>query len=377
MARNRRRNIVILGATGSIGDNALAVLRKHPDSYRLMGVAAHSNEAGLDAVADEFAVPHKELFASSGMEGLMRMATLAEAEVVLVATTGTYGMLPALAALEAGKTVALASKEAVVYGGALFMEQVRAAPGQLIPVDSEHNALFQCLIGRDPATVERLILTASGGPFLRFTRREMAAVTVDAALAHPNWQMGPKITVDSATMANKGLELIEARWLFDVAPEQLQVVIHPQSIVHSMVAFRDGTVMAQAARPSMMLPIQFAFDYPLMQPAACERMDFSKIQHWEFRPPDLRQFPCLRLAMEAMAHGGLAPAVFNTANQVAVGAFLQKRCGYLAIPRLIEHCLSKLDIAMPDSLEALVEMEPVLLETATAALSRFSHSNLT
>lgn len=368
MGGARARNVVLLGATGSIGRSTLEVIRHAAGRLRLVGIASLRNAAGLEAIGDEFAVPHRSLFSRDGSEGLLRLATLEEADVVVLATTGTVGLQAAAAALDADKTLALASKEILVLAGELFVQHARKAPGRLIPVDSEHSALFQCLLGRDPRSIHQMILTASGGPFLRRTPREMHHITLAEALSHPNWSMGTKITIDSATMANKGLELIEARWLFDLPAERLRVVIHPQSIIHSMVEFVDGSVMAQMGRPSMTLPIQFAIDYPDTAPSPAPRLDFDRIHQLELRPPDLDQFPCLALAMEALHQGGAAPALFNAANQIAVEAFIEKRLPFLAIPGLIRHCLRHNRTRPAQSLADCQRMEAEMLAFARAAL---------
>jgi len=359
------RTIVLLGATGSIGESTLAVIRQHPQRFRLIGVAANRNAAALDAIAAEFKAPHRALFQEHGTEGLIGLATLPEADIVVVATTGTIGVRPTVAALQAGKTVGLANKETLVLAGQYIMP---LAGGRLLPVDSEHNAhnaIFQCLDGRgDPAHLHRILLTASGGPFLHYTVRELAQVTPADALRHPNWDMGPKVTIDSATLANKGLEMMEARWLFGLQPDQIDVVIHPQSIIHSMVEFRDGSVIAQLAPPSMTFPIQHVLSWPDRLAPCGPRLDFGRIHRLELRPPDEDKFPCLRLARQALRQGGLAPALFNAANEAAVAAFLEKRLGFLAIPRLIEECLAKAAFAEPASLEELLALEPELVEFA-------------
>lgn len=363
------RKIVLLGATGSIGESTLKVIRRHPERFELLGVAANRNDQALEAIAREFGAAERSLHEREGLDGLIRLATLPEADVVIVATTGTVGVRPTIAALEAGKTVGLANKETLVLAGAHVMAAAQAGKGRLLPVDSEHNAIFQCLEGlKDPADLKRIILTASGGPFLHHTLRELGEVTVAQALAHPNWDMGPKVTVDSATMANKGLEMIEAKWLFDLQPDQIEVVVHPQSIIHSMVELRDCSIIAQLAPPSMTFPIQHVLGYPDKLEPCQSGLDFSAIHRLELRPADTDKFPCLRLAGEALRQGGLAPAIFNAANEAAVEAFLENRLGFLAIPRLIEHCLSKAAFPEPGSLDELLALEKELL--------RFSRSEL-
>ncbi|NBD38612.1 MAG: 1-deoxy-D-xylulose-5-phosphate reductoisomerase [Verrucomicrobia bacterium] len=362
------RNVVLLGATGSIGENTLAVIAAHPGLFRLLGAAAHSNAEALRGIAHRFEVPHTRLFRESGMEGLVELAALPEADVIVVATTGIDGLRPMLAALEAGKVVGLASKEILVVGGEVVMAAVKACPGRLLPVDSEHNALFQCLDGREAApSVRRLLLTASGGPFLHHTRREMEAVTLEEALRHPNWAMGPKITIDSATMANKGLEMIEARWLFDVPPEAIDVVLHPQSLIHSLVEFIDGCLLAQLSPPSMTFALQHVLGYPERMEPTSEPLDLMKIHHLELRPPDWGKFPCLRLAREALRGGGALPALFNAANSVAVEAFLAKRIPFSGIARIIEETLARNVPALP-GLDELTLFEESLRKTAAEQL---------
>lgn len=367
------RNIVLLGATGSIGQSTLAVVREHPDRFRLLGVAARKNEQALRDIAGEFAVPHTCLSGERGVDCLIELALLPEADVVVVATTGTVGVQPTIAALEAGKTVALANKETMVMAGSFVMEAARRSKGRLLPVDSEHNAIFQCLEGmKGKAQLKRILLTASGGPFLHHTRRELENVTVEEALRHPNWEMGEKVTVDSATMANKGLEMMEAHWLFDARPDQIEVVIHPQSIIHGMVEFIDGSVIAQMAPTSMTFPIQHALAYPEKATPALPTLDFTRIHRLELRPPDPGKFPCLRLAVEAMRSGGLSPVVYNTANETAVRAFLGKRLSYLRIPQFIEHCLQNAGFATPSTLQELIELETVIADFSEGQLKQFS-----
>lgn len=368
------KKVVLLGATGSIGENTLAVIRHHPDRFKLLGVAANRNADALEAITREFSVPHSVLFKETGVEGLLELATLPEADVVIVATTGTIAVRPTIAALEAGKTVGLANKETLVMAGRFVMEAARRSTGRILPVDSEHNAVFQCLEGmRDKAHMKRILLTASGGPFLHHTPGELERVTVEDALRHPNWDMGAKVTVDSATMANKGLEMIEAHWLFDAAPAQIEVVVHPQSIIHSMVEFTDGSVIAQMAPPSMTFPIQHVLAWP-EKPSPCHPgIDFSRIQKLELRPPDLGKFPCLRLAREALVQGDLAPVVYNSANEVAVQAFMDKNLSFLQIPRFIEQCLQNTAFSTPSTLDELIAIEGDLLIWSREQLSHFAN----
>ncbi len=365
------KKVVLLGATGSIGGSTLTVIRQNPDHFQLIGAAANSNVDTLERIVEEFNVPHKVLFEEQGLEGLLELATIPEADLVIVATTGTIAVRPTIAALEAGKTVGLANKETLVLAGEFVMPIAKQSKGTLLPVDSEHNAIFQCLEGlRDLSDLNRLILTASGGPFLHHTQRELEFIKLEDALRHPNWDMGTKVTIDSATMANKGLEMIEAHWLYDVEPGKIDVVIHPQSIIHSMVEFIDGSVIAQMAPPSMTLPIQHVMAWPNKVAPCAPTLDFSQIHKLELRPPDLKKFPCLRLAREALERGGIAPAIYNAANEVAVNAFVQNQLSFVAIPRLIEDCLESAEFSKPSCLEELLSLENEVLAFSRSRLSQ-------
>jgi 1-deoxy-D-xylulose-5-phosphate reductoisomerase len=346
---------VLIGATGSIGASTLEVVRRHPDRLRLVGIAAHRDRPELDAIAREFAVRHVVASERDGEAALTDLATLPAADMVVMAAVGTVGLLPTMAALAAGKDVALASKEILVLAGRLVMACARRHGARILPVDSEHNAVFQCLQGvADRAHLRRIILTASGGPFRTCTTAQMRQVGVRDAMAHPNWSMGPKITVDSATMANKGLEMIEARWLFDLAPEQIDVVIHPQSIIHSMVECIDGSILAQMSPPSMTFAIQHALLHPDRAPAVHPSLDFRRGMQLSFAPPDETRFPCLRLARQVLPSTGTAPAVYNAANEEAVRAFIENGMPFLAIPEVIEHCLQQVADAPADDLAAVL-----------------------
>ncbi len=361
----RRKRVVLLGATGSIGENTLRVLRAHPEALELVAVAAHARGEQLLAIAREFGVRHLALFDETaaarlraagpaplppgatlhapGVEGLESLATLPEADVVLVAVVGTAGLRPALAALAAGKDLALASKEILVLAGAHVLAAAKKSGARLLPVDSEHNAVFQCLQGHAHHELRRVILTASGGAFRDWPVERLAAATVADALKHPNWAMGPKITVDSATLANKGLELIEAAVLFDLRPAQCAAIIHPQSIVHCLVEFDDGAMLAQLCPPSMTFPIQHALLHPTRGPKGTDAaLSLDRVLNLEFRPADESRFPMLRLAREAMEAGGAAPAIYNAANEIAVAAFLAGELPFLGIPRVTETTLAAL-----------------------------------
>lgn len=375
MPDSTRKKIVLLGATGSIGSNTLRVLREHPERLELVGVSARSNYTELAAICAEFKVAQavlsdplayekakaENLFQgvelACGEEALAGLAGLPEADTVLVAVVGACGLLPTLAAIDAGKDIALANKEALVLGGAFVMERARQKGVRLLPTDSEHNAIFQCLEGHPPEQVERLILTASGGPFRETPLADLAKVSPADAVRHPNWSMGHKISVDSATMANKGLELIEAHWLFGLPPERLQVVIHPQSIAHSFVQFVDGSILAQMSPPSMVFPIQHCLLYPERAPAVEPTLDFSQALQLDFSPPDPQRFPCLELAYQALRNGGGAPAVFNAANEIAVERFLQNELPYLSIPKLIEAVLEQIASASVPNIDALLALD--------------------
>jgi 1-deoxy-D-xylulose-5-phosphate reductoisomerase len=369
-----KKRIVLLGATGSIGESTLRVIAAHRDRLELVGIAAHGRHARLAEIAREFGVRHVGLYDSAafaaarggpgfpagttfhgGADGLSELAVLAEADTVLVAIVGTTALAPTLAAIAARKTVALASKEILVLAGKFVMAAARASGSPLLPVDSEHNAVFQCLEGHRIADVRRIVLTASGGAFRDLPLEKLADVTPEAALKHPNWAMGPKITVDAATMANKGLELIEAQCLFGLQPGQCDAVLHAQSIVHSLVEFTDGSMLAQLCPPSMTSPIQHALLYPERAPRPTDAgLALDRAFALDFRPVDLARYPCFRLAREAMAAGGVAPAIFNAANEVAVAAFLQKRVPFLAIPRIIEQTLAAVKNFEPGTLEQVL-----------------------
>jgi 1-deoxy-D-xylulose-5-phosphate reductoisomerase len=351
--------IAILGSTGSIGESALSVVDAHPDRVSVVALAAGHNttrlaeqvrkyrpalasvatDAGLADLSAQLEAGHRPAIVDVGANGLLAAATHPDVDLVLCASSGAAGLEAAFAAIEHGKTVALANKEVLVMAGGLMVAAARRRGVSLLPVDSEHNAIHQCLHGRAPGEVRRLILTASGGPFRDWTPDALARVTPADALRHPTWQMGKKITIDSSTLMNKGLEVIEARWLFDVPPAQIEVVVHPQSIVHSMVELRDGSVIAQLGVTDMRLPIQYAFSYPDRWEAPVPSLDVTTMGRLDFAPPDPGRFRCLRLAYDALEHGGAWPVVLNAANEVAVTAFLEGRLGFLQIPVVIEQAL--------------------------------------
>jgi 1-deoxy-D-xylulose-5-phosphate reductoisomerase len=348
--------VAILGATGSIGQSALAVVAAHRDRLQVVAMAAGENavlfadqicEAAPDTIAMASAAALQELRTAlhpragppvktvGGAEGLIAVATHPDADVVLFASSGTAALDAVLAAIDAGKTIAIANKEILVMAGAIVMKAARERGVLVLPVDSEHNAIHQCLHGRDPAEIRRLILTASGGPFRGMSGEALETVTREDALRHPTWRMGPKITIDSATLMNKGLEVIEARWLFDVGPGRIEVVVHPQSVVHSMVELTDGSIIAQLGVTDMRLPIQYAFSYPERWAAPLPPLDLVRAGRLDFERPDTDRFPCLGLAFRALAGDPGLPIVLNAANEVAVAAFLDGRLTFPSIGRLI------------------------------------------
>ena len=376
------QRIVVLGSTGSIGTSALAVVDAHPDRLHVAALAAANNvEAFVDQIAryrpraismatrDALEAATALLRARRldvppvtvwGAEGLVALAELDDVDIVLCATSGTAGLDAALAALTRGRTIALANKEVLVLAGALMIDAARRHGGRILPVDSEHNAIHQCLHGRSPQEVRRLILTASGGPFRTWTGAAIGRAVPEDALRHPTWRMGQKITIDSATLMNKGLEVIEARWLFDIDASRIDVVIHPQSIVHSMVELRDGSIIAQMGVTDMRLPIQYAFSYPDRWDAPVAALDLGVPMTLEFHPPDERRFPCLRLAYYALQAGGGTPAVLSAANEIAVAAFLSGRLTFSGIPAVIESALdewSREPKAAADSLKSIKEAD--------------------
>lgn len=368
------KNVVLLGCTGSIGTSAIKVAEDLPDRIRILGLAAGNNqELLLDQTrkhrpeAISITDPEKaselqdELGTTtavySGSHGLIRLATLPGADMVLIAIVGTAGLQPALAAIRAGKDIAIASKEILVMAGEIVMHEAREHGVQVLPVDSEHSAIYQCLDGKDPATIRKLWLTASGGPFRATPAAEFPKITVERALKHPSWVMGRKITIDSATLFNKGLEMIEARWLFDVPVNRVSVVVHPQSIVHSMVEFVDGSILAQLSSPDMCLPIQYAFTYP--DRAASERVQTSLAAcgTLTFEEPDLARFPALDLARRAGQAGGTMPAVLNAANEMAVEAFIGGRINFPQISDTVARVMDSHQTLPHPTLDQIVEAD--------------------
>src|SRR3954465_5614777 len=353
------KGVAILGSTGSIGQSALAVVDAHPKELRVVGLAAGGNAVRLAEQVERYRPSRAALATEVGPQGLIDVATHPDADVVLFASSGTAALDAVLAAIQAGKTIALANKEILVMAGAVVMGAPRRKGVAVLPVDSEHNAIHQCLHGRSSADVSRLILTASGGPFRDLPLQDIATVSPEEALRHPTWTMGPKITIDSATLMNKGLEVIEARWLFDVAPDRIQVLIHPQSIVHSMVELVDGSIIAQLGVTDMRLPIQYAFSYPARWPAPMPPLDLARAGRLDFAEPDTTRFPCLRLAFRALEGNAGLPIVLNAANEIAVSAFLERRIGLTSIPELIARAMDAYEAGAPTSIEGLADVRAV------------------
>jgi 1-deoxy-D-xylulose-5-phosphate reductoisomerase len=369
------KGLSILGSTGSVGTNVLKVVEAFPSRFQVVGLSAGSNVERLAeqiahhrpqivSVATEAAradlarrVDLSGIEVGVGGKGKVAVATHPDARMVVASAVGAVGLVPTYRALEAGKDVALANKETLVMAGELMVATARARGGRILPIDSEHCALHQCLDGRGPAEVRRLVLTASGGPFRHRARETFDAITPQEALRHPTWSMGRKITIDSATLMNKGLEVIEAHWLFGVTPARIEVLIHPQSVVHSMVEFVDGTVLAQLGVTDMRLPIQYALSHPERWEAAIPGLDFTRPLQLDFDTPDHDRFPCLRLAYRALAAGGTLPAVLNAANEEAVAAFLEGRILFTAIPRSIEAVMAAHGTRRVERLEDVLEAD--------------------
>jgi 1-deoxy-D-xylulose-5-phosphate reductoisomerase len=355
------RRLVILGATGSIGTNALDVVRALPGRFEVVGLSAHTGWETLFQQAREFRPRYLTLTDPDlrervdrsllpadcellfGEDGVAKMVADAETDIVLTAIVGAAGLLGTWTALEAGKTVAVANKETLVLAGALVTDLARRRGCKLLPVDSEHSAIFQALQGSPAGAVERIVLTGSGGPFRGRNREQLRSVSIEEALKHPTWRMGPKITVDSATLMNKALEVIEARWLFGLEPEQIDVLIHPESVIHSFVEFRDGSVLAQLSPPDMRLPIQYALTYPERVPGPARRLNWRELRSWHFEQPDHETFPAIGLGMEVARRGGTCGAVLNAANEAAVERFLKGDLGFLEITRAVRSVLDHHD----------------------------------
>lgn len=370
-----KRRIAILGSTGSIGTQALDVIREQHAFFTVEILTAHSNATLLIQQAKEFkpnavvigdeskfqevkdALWNDDIKVFAGREALCQIVESTEVDIVLTAMVGAAGLEPTVRAIRSGKMIALANKETLVVAGEMVTKLAREHAVNIYPVDSEHSAIFQCLVGEWDNPIEKIILTASGGPFRGWSREALSAVTKAQALKHPNWSMGAKITIDSSTLMNKGLEVIEAKWLFHLQPEQVEVIVHSQSIIHSMVQFQDGSIKAQMGLPDMKLPIQYALGYPKRLPAAFPRFDFTQYPALTFEAPDKETFRCLQLAYDAMRIGGTAPCVMNAANEIAVQAFLEDRIGFLEIPTLIEGMMESMEIIQQPTLEDFIEID--------------------
>jgi len=368
------KNICILGSTGSIGRNSLEVIANFPDDFRVAYLTANTNIDLLHqqicrfqpkgvAVLDRTSasalkqMTNGSVSVFSGEQGLRDLVNHDDIDIVISSLVGFAGLVPTIEAIKRGRTVALANKETLVVAGEIITRMVKEHHARLLPVDSEHSAILQCLVGEKPSNISKLILTASGGPFLAMDKSKFSTVTVEAALKHPNWRMGDKITIDSATLMNKGLEVIEAHWLFNLPPSKIEVLIHPQSIIHSMVEFVDGSVKAQLGMPDMKIPIQYALTYPERAPSLYQRVNFSELKEMTFFKPDLAKFECLDLAYRALNRGGTAPAILNAANEVAVGLFLVNKIGFHHIPELIRESMSHVQVADAPALEDIIEAD--------------------
>lgn len=377
------QNITVLGSTGTIGVNTLDVISRH-SHYRVIALTANVqveklfeqclqfkpeyavmvDPSAAEQLDDKIRAQGLEIKVLSGIEGLEQVSALVDVDMVMAAIVGAAGLLPTLAAARAGKRVLLANKEALVMSGHLFMEEVRHNNATLLPIDSEHNAIFQCMPsqfmnGLEQSGVNKILLTASGGPFRDKALADLHQVTPAQAIAHPNWVMGKKISVDSATMMNKGLEVIEACWLFNTSPDMIQVVIHPQSIIHSMVSYKDGSVLAQMGNPDMRTPIAHAMAWPERIESGVEPLDFFTVASFEFQKPDMQRFACLRLAYEAMRAGGTATTILNAANEVAVDAFLNEKIRFTAIPEIIESALHAVTVQDADNLQQVLDADHI------------------
>ncbi|MEQ1530328.1 MAG: 1-deoxy-D-xylulose-5-phosphate reductoisomerase [Methylococcales bacterium] len=394
------KGICILGATGSIGVSTLDVVARHADLYKVIALTANHN---IDALLEQCLQHHPayvvvvdvqkaeqfkaklqqhpriaDIQVLAGADSLEFVATLESVDSVMAAIVGAAGLLPSLAAAKAGKTVLLANKEALVMSGDIFMQAIAESGAQLLPIDSEHNAIFQCMpagyqAGMQAKEARRILLTASGGPFRETPVSELTDVTPAQAVAHPNWDMGKKISVDSATMMNKGLEMIEACLLFNMSPDKIQVVIHPQSVIHSMVDYVDGTVLAQMGNPDMRVPIAHAMAWPHRFDSGVEPLNIFEVRRMDFQEPDLQRFPCLRLAFEAIHAGGIMPTVLNAANEIAVDAFLNERVKFTDIPVIIEQCMHKFAVKPANTLEIILETDQQARTVSKQIIEELTH----
>ncbi|MDP1522878.1 MAG: 1-deoxy-D-xylulose-5-phosphate reductoisomerase [Methylotenera sp.] len=382
LSGQQSQSVTILGATGTIGSQTLDVISQHPERFSIFALSANNNVKGLfdlceqytpkfavmlqEAAAAELSLLLKAIHSNTvvlhGEAALNEISSHEQVDIVMAAIVGSAGLHPAMAAAKAGKRILLANKETLVMAGNLFMQAVIDGGATLLPIDSEHNAIFQVMPQQrsrqlENMGVKRVLLTASGGPFRNASLQELKVVTRAQALNHPNWVMGPKITVDSATMMNKGLEVIEAHWLFNALPEQIDVVVHPQSVIHSMVEYIDGSVLAQLGNPDMRTPIAYGLGYPERLTSGVSSLDLLRVGRLDFCPPDLERFPCLRIAYDALNIGGTAPAILNAANEIAVEAFLAEKIGFMDIPHIIENVLTASSIGQVESIEQLVAVD--------------------
>ena len=382
------KKLSILGSTGSIGVNTLEIIAKYPDRFQVVALAGGDNLPKMEEQILQF---HPNLVSVrqseaarvlqerlggnsvrvlSGTDGLIAAASHAEAQMVVSALSGSIGLLPTLAAIRAGKTLAIANKESLVMAGEILLEEARAKGIQILPIDSEHSAIFQATAGHRKEDIKKIILTASGGPFLFTPPEQLKEVTPEQALKHPQWRMGKKVTIDSASLMNKGLEVVEAHWLFGVSPSQIEVYIHPQSIVHSMVEYKDGAVVAQMAVPDMRGPIAYALSYPERLELDLPSLDLSAMETLSFCPVEQERFPALGLAYQALAQGETMPTVLNAANEIAVDAFLQRRLGFLEIPRVIQKTMERHHPADPKSLENILRADAWAREEAQKLINK-------
>lgn len=394
------QNVTILGSTGTIGQQTLDVIARHPSDYRVYALAANSSVAALlkqcllfkpevavllddqaaQTLRSQLKSHNSKTEVISGMAGLEQVASDGQVDIVMAAIVGAAGLRPAMAAARAGKRILLANKETLVMAGSLFMQAVTEGGATLLPIDSEHNAIFQVMPPQqckqladnhlNAIGVRKIILTASGGPFRKYSQEQLSTVTPELALKHPNWVMGAKITIDSATLMNKGLEVIEAHWLFNAQPDQIEVVVHPQSIIHSMVEYVDGSILAQLGNPDMRTPIAYALGYPQRIESGVASLNLLEIAKLEFEAPDTKRFPCLQLAYDALRLGGTAPAILNAVNEVAVAAFLSKQIHFLDIPAVIAKALDTIKITPVTSLEQLITVDAEARRFAYASLAK-------
>lgn len=385
-----KRRIAILGSTGSIGRQALDVVRQHKDLFEVELLTANNSSALLIEQAMEFrpgsvvicneakyqevadALQPNDIKVFTGMDSVCSLVEAEDIDIVLTALVGFSGLRPTISAIKAGKIIALANKETLVAGGSVVMDLAKKYNSPILPVDSEHSAIFQCLLGATGNPISRIHLTASGGPFRTWDRDRIAAATKNEALKHPQWTMGAKITIDSATMMNKGFEMIEARWLFDTAPDKINIVVHPQSIIHSMVEFADGAVIAQLGNPDMREPIQFALSFPERLTLNNKKLDFASLQGLTFEEPDMEKFPCLSLAFEAIRKGGNVPCAMNAANEAAVAAFLKDSIRFYDIPEIISACMAGVNFVEKPTVEDLLSTNAEVYRAASEMCAKLA-----